>query len=178
MGFTFGAFLLGLLSNPFSWFIFAVLDGTVFFAQILNGGGPGSWTMGISGLLAAITFLVALQRGEKRIVKLDWACLCIALIGIGGWLITNNALVAVALAALTDAIAKVPTIRKSYVRPDEESISIWSIDVVRFSLSIIALTSITLTTALSPAEIAFTNAIVVGVVLFRRWQLAAKVEKG
>lgn len=167
-------FKLETKPHPFTWFLFLVLDGTVFVAQVMNGAGPGAWSMGVGTILAAVVFLLALKRGEKRIAKFDWACLGVALLGIGGWIVTNNALVAVVLASLTDSLAKAPTIRKSYLRPYEESVSIWSLDIVRFFLSILALSSMTLTTALSPAEIIVTNAILVIVILLRRRQLKAE----
>jgi len=157
--------------HPFTWLLFVVIDSVVFVAQVMNGAGPGAWAMGIGTLLAGLVFVLALRQGEKNIKKIDWVCLAIAFIGIAAWSATNNALFAVILAAMSDAIAKVPTIRKSYARPDEESLSIWSLDLVRFSLSIVALSSLTWTTALFPAEIVLSNAVVVVVVLLRRQQL-------
>ena len=159
--------------HPFTWLLFLVLDSTVFLAQVLHGGGPGAWSMGVGTFFAGLVFLLALKQGEKRIVRIDWACLTIALLGVAAWGATNNALYAVVLASVSDAIAKIPTIRKSYLRPEEESLSIWSLDIVRFSLSVVALSSISWTTALFPAEIVFTNAILVLMILLRRRQLGS-----
>lgn len=172
-GIAYGLYFRSIFRNetkphPFTWFLFLVLDGTVFTAQVAGGAGPGAWSMGIGTLLAGVVFFLSLSRGEKRIAKFDWICLGIAFLGIGGWILTSNALVAVVFAVLTDTLAKAPTIRKSYLRPYEESVSIWAMDVVRFALSILALSTISLTTALSPAEIIVTNAIVVVVILIRR----------
>ncbi len=168
----------GTKPHPFTWFLFAVLDGTVFVAQVWSGGGPGAWATGAGTLLASLVFLLALQRGEKRITRIDWACLVIALVGIAGWIATSNALVAVALASMCDAIAKVPTFRKSYVRPHEESLSVWSVDIIRFTLSIVALSSITWTTALFPAEVVLTNGLLVIAIILRRKQFTARAKKG
>lgn len=168
----------GTKPHPFTWFLFAVVDGTVFVAQVQHGGGPGAWVLGLSTLAGIVLFLFALKRGEKRIVKIDWACLALALIGIVAWNVTDNALYAVVLASITDAIAKVPTIRKSYVRPHEESLTIWLTGIVNFSLSIVALSSLTWTTALFPAEIIFTNALLIAVILLRRRRLAVQAKTG
>ncbi|MSU73854.1 hypothetical protein EXS56_01810 [Candidatus Kaiserbacteria bacterium] len=157
--------------HPFTWLLFLVLDVTIFIAQVKNNGGLGAWAMGVGTLFATVVFLFALRQGWKDIKTLDWLCLALALIAIAAWNVTGNALYAVALAALADAIAKVPTIRKSYIRPDEESLSIWSFDMLRFSLSIAALSSIGWITALFPAEIVVTNAVVVATILIRRRQL-------
>lgn len=160
--------------HPFSWLIFFVIDATVFVAQVVSGAGPGAWVIGISSFMNGVVFLFALTRGEKRIVSIDWVCLACALLGIILWWITNDPLSGVLFAAAADALAKIPTLRKSYVRPDEESISLWSFDVGKFLLSIAALSSLTYTTALFPAEAALTNAVLIVLILLRRRQLAKR----
>ena len=168
----------GTKPHPFTWLLFAILDGTIFVAQVLNDGGAGAWPLGVAACMNGLVFVLALQRGEKRITNIDWSCLGIALVGIGAWTVTSNALFAVMLATLSDIVAKVPTFRKSYVRPHEESITIWALDVLKFSLAIVALSTISWTTALFPAEIVLTNALLVGMILWRRRQLAAQVKTG
>jgi hypothetical protein len=158
--------------HPFSWFLFLVLDSTIFIAQIKNGAGPGAWPVGVGNLFALLVFLLALRQGEKNIKRIDWVCLVLALVGIAAWNATGDALYAVILASIADVLAKVPTIRKAYVRPHEESISIWLIDMFRFSLSIAALSMLNWTTALFPAEIVATNGAVVATILLRRRRLA------
>ncbi len=161
--------------HPFTWFLFGLVDGTVFIASTIHGGGPGAWAFGVASLINFGIFLLALWWGEKRIARIDWICLFAALVGIAAWVVTNNALYAVLLACLSDALAKIPTIRKSYVNPNEESLSIWSIDLLKYTLVLGALSSVTLTTALFPIEIVLSNAIVVAVILMRR-QLAVKAQ--
>ncbi len=158
--------------HPFTWLIFAVIDGTIFFAQTVSGGGPGAWVFGIAATMNAIIFLLSLTKGEKRVTQIDWACLFFAIIGIILWWTTNNPLTAILCGVVADTLAKVPTLRKSYVRPFEESMILWGLDVFKYSFAILALTSFTLITVLPQAEVAITNAIVVGVVLLRRRQLA------
>lgn len=157
--------------HPFSWLIFLVVDGLAFGAQVVSGGGPGAWVLGVSSFMNGIVFLFALSKGERRIVRIDWICLVCAFAGIIAWRITNDPLSGVVFATLADALAKIPTIRKSYLRPNEESMSIWSLDIGKFVLSIVALSSLTFTTALFPAEAAITNALLVAIVLIRRSRL-------
>ncbi len=158
--------------HPFTWFIFWVIDATVLAAQLLHGGGPGAWALEVSVVMNLFVLYFAITRGEKRIAKVDWACLAFALVGIVLWQTSGDALYAVLCAAGADVLAKIPTIRKSYLRPYEESISVWGLDMGRFALSILALSSLSLTTALFPAEVVLTNGIVVLTVLLRRRQLA------
>ncbi|MBI5456172.1 hypothetical protein HY969_00350 [Candidatus Kaiserbacteria bacterium] len=161
--------------HPFTWFIFFIIDGTVFVAQLVSGAGPGAWVIGVSSFMNSIVFLFALVRGEKRIVRVDWVCLICAFLGIVLWWITSEPFLGVLFATAADAIAKIPTFRKSYLRPNEESVSLWSLDIIKFSLGLVALSSFTVTTAIFPAEAAITNVLLVGFVLLRRRQLAHKL---
>jgi len=156
----------------FTWLIFAIIDGTVFVAQVLEGGGPGSWIFLLSVVENLIVVILAVRWGEKHITRSDWASFLAALAGIVLWRLTNDPLIAVTIAVGINIAAAYPTFRKSYTRPDEESITVWAIDVVRFSLGIVALVTLNITTALFPASIVLLNASLVGMILYRRRQLA------
>lgn len=165
-------FLEGTKPHPFTWLVFATVDGTIFFAQFLNGGGPGAWLLAGTTCTGTIIFLVALWKGEKRITRSDWVFLTAALLGITAWITTGNALYAVILACFVEIAAKVPTFRKSYLRPHEESLTIWVTGTINFSLSVLALTTLSWTTAPFPIVIAVTNAALIVLILLRRRQLA------
>ncbi len=70
-------------------------------------------------------------------------------------------------------LALVPTFRKSYLRPYEESISMWGFDVAKYALSIFAIASLNLTTVLFPIAIVVCNSALVAMILLRRRRLAA-----
>ena len=76
----------------------------------------------------------------------------------------------IVLACVSDVLSKIPTFRKSYLRPNEESITVWSVDTVLYSLSIVVLSTISWTTALFPAEIVAADVLLVAMILFRRKQ--------
>jgi len=164
-------FVDGTKPHPFTWLLFTILDGTVFLVQFLHGGGPGAWLLGLTTIFGGIVFVISLVKGEKRIATIDWICLLAALAGIATWIVTNNPFYAVALACMTELVAKAPTFRKSYLRPHEESITIWISGIINFTLSLIALTSHTFTTVLFPAVIIITNVLLVAMILLRRRKL-------
>jgi len=162
--------------HAFTWIVFTFIDGIIFFIQLGEGGGPGAWVLGVAALFSAVVSILSLRFGEKDIRPIDWACLLGAVVGLCIWQGIDNAFGAVILLSMTNMLATAPTFRKSFIKPGEESVIIWALDVVKFSLSIVALESRTLTTALFPASIAVVNSMLVIMVLLRRRTLAAKAK--
>lgn len=159
----------------FTWLIYALIDIIVFTAQVLNGAGPGAWVTltGIIGTSAVA--LVSIRRGEKHITMSDWMSFVAAIVAIVLWRLTSDALVAVVISAAINFLAMAPTFRKAYGKPEEESISIWLADTTRYSLAIVALTTLSLTTALFPAALVLGDALLITMILLRRRQLAKAV---
>ena len=155
----------------FSWFVWAVLGGIAFVAQLVAGGGWGSWVTGVMAFTCSIVAVIALFRGEKNIMFLDWVCFVGALIGIAVWLFTSNPVGAVVIVTVVDLVAFIPTFRKSYTKPDEETTFEYALASVKCALSIFALQSYSIATWLYPASLVISNAAFVVMSLVRRRQL-------
>ena len=156
----------------FTWLIYVIVDGTIFAAQLAGGGGPGAFVVLTGAVANAAIVILAFQRGEKNITLSDWACFILALLAILLWWITNSPLSAVLTLTVANALAYIPTFRKSFVKPHEESVSIWALDVLRFGISIFALSALNLTTVLFPATVVLLNSLMASTILLRRRQLA------
>ena len=76
------------------------------------------------------------------------------------------------LAALVDTLGFVPTFRKAYQKPREETTTTFSFGAIKFAISLAALESFSLTTALFPAVLVLSNSAFVIMVLLRRRALA------
>jgi len=155
-----------------SWFTYAVIDAIVFLAQVVKGAGPGAWPLLLSVIANSVIVVLALRRGEKDLKISDWISFSAALFSILLWVLTSDPLIAVVFATFVNIFALYPTFRKSYSKPYEESITLWSLDVFRFGLSILALSSFNPTTVLFTASIVVLNSSLVTMVLLRRRQLA------
>ncbi len=57
--------------HPFTWLVWALVYAIVFFAQWLEGAGPGAWFAGAEALASVGIAVFAIFRGEKRIAKID-----------------------------------------------------------------------------------------------------------
>lgn len=158
----------------FSWFLWALLTGIAFIAQLIEGGGVGAWVTGTAAVMCLVITILAFSRGEKHITLFDWICFIGAILGIAVWLTTENPLYAVIMVTIIDIVAFIPTYRKAFYKPQEETALTFALDSIRFILAIIALESLNLTTWLYPASVALTDGLFVVWLLVRRKQLDTK----
>lgn len=152
----------------FTWLTWSFIVGIAFFAQIKEGAGYGAWVTGITAFICIAIAIASFHYGEKKIKKIDWLYLILAISGLLGWKFTNNPLIAVIMVTLADTFAFAPTLRKGYEKPHEETISTWALNSLKFFISLIALESYSLTTFLYPATLVVTNGSLAIILLVRR----------
>ncbi|MCK9351335.1 MAG: hypothetical protein WCT49_00285 [Candidatus Paceibacterota bacterium] len=105
---------------------------------------------------------------EQDIRPLDRFCFLGALFGILIWKTTDSLLLPVIIISLVDIVAFIPTFRKGYHKPHEETVSMWILNSVKFFLGIVALQSYSLTTWLFPLVLALVNGSFAVFLLIRR----------
>ncbi len=158
--------------HAFSWLIWGIVQFVIFFAAASKGGGAGTWAVGAPAVLNVVIFVIALFVGEKHITRVDEASLVAAFAGIVLWTITADPLWSVVLLTCVDVLGLVPTLRKAYAKPNEEAVSVFAFSAVSFGISLFALQSVSIITALYPATIAVGAAFLVVMVLARRRALS------
>lgn len=158
--------------HAFSWLVWAVLLSIGFAAQVVENGGAGAWVAGSTAFLCFAIFVFALFKGKRDFPLFDWLCLLGAGIAIAIWRMTNDALIAVILVTLIDALGFLPTFRKAYHRPHEDTITTFGLNGLGFFLSLFALETYTVATWLYPASLVLTNSLFVLLVAIRRKQLS------
>ena len=153
----------------FSWFIWGLLMGIAFIVQLTEEAGPGSWIIGLGSASCLFIATISYIKWKKDyITKSDWICFIAAILGIIFWVITKNPLIAVIIITGVDAIAFIPTFRKAYHSPHEETVVTYAISGFDMFLSILALENLNLTTALYPASLVVTNTLFSLMTVIRR----------
>lgn len=152
----------------FTWFLWGLMMGIAFFAQIKGGAGPGAWVTAASAFAYTSIGIFGLFRGEKNITRTDWITLFFALAAIPLWYITKNPLYSVLLISAIDVMAFIPTYRKSWTKPYEEPISTFALTALALFLSIVAMDEINMITAFYPATLGLTDVIFVILLITRR----------
>jgi len=154
--------------HAFSWFTWGLPCGIVYAAQYLSGGGAGAWTTAMTAFACTFIFILSLFYGERNITKLDWTSLFIALFSILLWIIVKDPLGSVILITIIDVAGFVPTIRKSILKPYEETLGTYIIGGLKWILSLLAMSTISLTVWLYPIAMVVANWMFVVLLLRRR----------
>lgn len=154
--------------HVFSWLTWSLIGGIVFFAQIIEGAGAGAWVVGLGSIICATIAILAIVKGEKTITKSDWLAFIGAILGLILWRLTSNPLLAIILVTITDALAFVPSFRKAYHKPFEETLITWFFSSSKFVLALVATESYSVATVLYPASLVLSNGSFGVMLLVRR----------
>ncbi len=158
--------------HVFTWLTWFLLPAIGFAVQVTNGAGPGSWVMGFTALASFVIFMFALKNGDKDITTADWISLSMGAIALLLWFFTKSPLLSIILITLADLMGGFfPTFRKSYMKPHEETISLYVLYVVAWALSLGALANFDFINAFAPIVFIFVNTAMVVLLVVRRKQL-------
>jgi hypothetical protein len=158
------------MPHPFTWFVFGLINGIVFFGQVAEGAGAGSWNTAMTFFACTLLTVAGVHAGRDHIRPFDWFCLAGALLSVVLWVVTKEPLTAVVVATVTDALAFLPTVRKAYAHPYTETASLYVLGTMKYVLGFFALETINLTTALFPVSIVTLNAMFLVMLFLRRQQ--------
>jgi len=109
----------------FTWLIFTISLWTAFIVQIQSWGWYGSYVTLIEFLWCLVAFLLWIKYWEKNITKSDKLCLILALFSLFLYLNFKLAIISTILVILVDILAIIPTYRKSYSKPYEETMVVY-----------------------------------------------------
>ena len=157
--------------HAFSWFVWGFIASIAFAAQIFGKGGSGAAVMGFTAVSCFVITVLALLKGKRDFLPFDWLCLFASLVAVGLWVYTKNPLASILIITVTDAVAFLPTFRKAYFKPREETATTFVLSGVKFFLSLFALSKFTVITALYPSVLVALNGLFVTMLLIRRKML-------
>jgi len=156
--------------HVYSWFLYTLIAFLVFGIQYRHNAGAGAYITLTAGILCLLLFFLGLRSGEKHITRFDTGVLVLTLVAIGIWLLAKQPVISVILATLVDLMAFIPTIRKTWHEPHTETLSLYTTNVVRYVVALIALSSFTFVNALYPVVWLLANGLfAIGLMLRRRY---------
>jgi hypothetical protein len=154
--------------HPYTWLVWSIVSAITFFGLFVKGGGIGALPVAVAEGFTVIIFLCSLRNGFAHIEKTDHYYLAAALLGLIPWLLTKDPTISVIVAVAIDLIAFVPTIRKTWRRPQSEQSSLFVANVLRHILVIASLQSYNIATMLHSIAMIVTNTVMSGIILGKR----------
>lgn len=166
-------YLIGSLTGKitphiFTWSLWFILTSVAFYAQLTSGGGMGAWATGTTAFIILLITIVSLRSGFGYVRPFDWFALGGAITSIVLWIITSNPLWSVVLVSIIHSLCFLPTFRKGYRKPNDESAAAFVLTVLKYGAAIIALETYSVVTVLFPATIMATSFLFVSMLLYRR----------
>ena len=125
----------------YSWFIWGIFALIIFSIQIQNNAGAGSWMTGFVWMICMFITALSLKYGTKNMTKVDHIFLWGVTLAILSWFLVDEVAFSLILICVIDVLWFLPTIRKSWSHPYEETLSLYSTAALRHGLAIFALSS-------------------------------------
>ncbi len=154
--------------HPYTWLVWTIVSGVIFFGQIAGGAGVGAIPTGCAEIFTLIIFLFSLKYGFKDIKKSDTYFLVAALLGIIPWLLTKDPSLSVIIVVTIDLIAFIPTIRKTWREPKTETPILYSMNVTRHTLTLFSLETYNIATTLHSIVMIIINTLMTTIILRRK----------
>lgn len=148
----------------FTWILWTLLTWIAFFIQIYSGAGAGAWAVGLTAITTTINFCFAIRNGDRDYKRSDWVALILGLMSIPLWIVTKDPTWSAILVTMICAVAFYPTIRKLWIKPEQESLGAHSINLVKHALTVAAMHTYSIATTFFPAVLLLMNIILVTVI--------------
>jgi hypothetical protein len=155
-----------------TWTIWTSLGVVVLASQWASGA---TWSLALTigqALSCAIIFLLALRRGEGGLSPLEVLLLGIAGLGIVGWQVADDPVIATCAVIGADLIGFAMMLPKVYRRPRSETLSTFVIGTVSSVLALLALESLEAGLLIYPLYILIADGVLVALLVSRRRALA------
>lgn len=113
--------------NKVTWAVWAAAPLLAFSAEIKQGVGLQSLMTFMVGFNPLLVFIASFfnKKSQWRIGKLDIICGFLAILGLVLWQMTRIGNLAIFFGILSDGLAGIPTIIKSYKAPETENYKVF-----------------------------------------------------
>ena len=143
--------------HVYSWFVWGFITVIIFALQVKGGAGAGALVTLSAAICSFAVFFLGLKNGKKDITKSDTVFFLLALLATAIWVFAKRPGLSVLLLVTIDMLGFIPTVRKSWQKPQEETLFTWELNGFRHGLSILALKQYNFLTLLYPVAWTLAN---------------------
>jgi hypothetical protein len=155
----------------YTWFIWGFVTAIAYALQVADHAGPGALVTLAAAIVCLFIFAVGLRSGDRDITKLDTVFLVLAFVALGVWVFAKEPTLSVILLSSVDILGFLPTVRKSWSKPYQETLFSYEMNTFRFALAILALERYTLISSLYPITWIVANGLFSVFLIVRRRQI-------
>lgn len=167
----------GTRPHAFSWLIWGVISSIGLAAQIAEHAGPAIWVRAVGSATCFLILALCWWRGERDIRRADWVTLAVALTAVPLWVATKTPVWSVILVCLIDTSGYIPTARKVWLKPAEETPYSYILSGLGAFLSLLAIENYTPSTWLYPLVLTVSNFAMASFIFSRRFILHPRRRK-
>lgn len=151
--------------HPYTWFIWSIVSMTTFFGALQKGAGIGVLPTGIAEAFTIIIFVISFRNlfrgGIAHIRTIDHYFLAAAILGLIPWILTKDPTISVVIVVCVDLVAFVPTLRKTWQKPDTEKPMLYGMNVTRHILTLFSIQTYNIATMFHSIAMIVTNTLMV-----------------
>lgn len=152
--------------NRATWWILSLVGFMIAISYYSSGARDTIWVAVSYVVGPLIIAILSLWYGEGKWETLDKVCLIGAIISAIIWYFSSSALIVLSINIFMDFLGLIPTIKKSYLRPDGENRTAWTLESLAGVLNVFAIDRFVLNIILYPLYIFIIN-ISITVLLYR-----------
>jgi len=124
--------------NKATWWILTLVGFLILMSYYQGGARESIWVPLAYVLGPLIIAILSLKYGEGHWTAFDKSCLVGALIGALLWWVFDSPLLGLLISMFIDLLGLLPTIMKSYLRPESENRTAWVMEAASSILNIFA----------------------------------------
>lgn len=156
------------IPHAYTWFVWSIISCIVFFGQLAKGAGVGAIPTAVAEIFTVLIFFVSLRDGFRHVRRIDTIFLVIALMGLIPWVLTKDPTLSVIIAVSIDAVAFIPTLRKTWFAPASERAILYQSNVARHALMLASLQAYNVATMLHSLAMIVTNTTITYFILRKK----------
>ncbi|MEO6513496.1 MAG: hypothetical protein ABIR37_02280 [Candidatus Saccharimonadales bacterium] len=151
-----------------SWFNWSLLTGIATAAAYADGQIPSAVLTLAATIETALIVILGLKHGDRKFERFDVVCQIGAVSGLILWVIFSSPVIAIIATVTIDFVALLPTLRHSWLKPDEETISTFVLSGIGALFAALAVTNPTISGLTYPIYIVLANFALVALLMLRR----------
>lgn len=155
--------------NRATWWIWAFMGLVLALSYKFSGADTTVWVPYVEFLGPFIIALLSIWYGEGGLKeKTDLFCLLGAIISVILWIVFDSPVIALVTNLAVDSFAIIPTIKKSYLRPEGEDFWAWFGTGLADSLNMFAVGRFTFAVLIYPIYMLVSDLIIIIILIIRK----------